>query len=123
MPQFSIKKLNEIRASKNYTLKDIAAATEIPLSTISKIFAGIHKNPSIESVQKIAKALQCGIDDFIEYEEEPSSAYYLDRKTGEIAQEIFENPDLRILLDASRKLTPEEMQIVINVANGLKKNH
>lgn len=40
-----------------------------------------------------------------------------------MAQELHDNPEMRILFDASKKLTPEEMQIVINVANGLKRNH
>lgn len=55
MPKFSIEKLNEIRNSKGYTLKELAEMTDIPHSTISKIFAGFNKNPSIEAVQKNCK--------------------------------------------------------------------
>ena len=77
MPKFSIEKLNEIRNSKGYTLKELAEMTDIPHSTISKIFAGFNKNPSIEAVQKIANALECGIDDFIEYcKNEKNSIFY-----------------------------------------------
>ena len=96
MPKFSIKKLNELKDAKGYTIKELAQITEIPHSTMSKIFAGINNNPSIETVQKIASALDCGLDDFIEYEVEPKSAYYTDRQTAKIAQEIYENKNLRI---------------------------
>nr|DAY57643.1 MAG TPA: helix-turn-helix domain protein [Caudoviricetes sp.] len=120
MPKFSIEKLNEIRNSKGYTLKELAEMTDIPHSTISKIFAGFNKNPSIEAVQKIANALECGIDDFIEYESEPKSPYYTDRQTGKIAQEIFENKDLRILFDASKDLSPEDIKAVVEIAKRIK---
>lgn len=120
MPKFSIKKLNEIKDSKGYTFKEISEMTGIPHSTISKIFGGFNNNPSIEAVQKIANALECGIDDFIEYEVQPKSPYYIDRQTGKIAQDIYENPDLRILFDASKDLSPEDIQAVILIAQKIK---
>ena len=120
MPKFKIEKLNEIRNSKGYTLKEIAEITEIPHSTISKIFAGFNKNPSIETVQKIANALECGIDDFIEYENPPKSPYYIDRQTAKIAQDIYENPGLRILFDASKNLSPEDIQAVVEIAKRIQ---
>ena len=87
---------------------------------MSKIFAGINNNPSIETVQKIASALDCGLDDFIEYEVEPKSAYYTDRQTAKIAQEIYENKNLRILLDAGKDLSPEAIKSIIEIANQIK---
>ena len=44
MPKFSIEKLNEIRNSKGYTLKELAEMAGIPNSTISKIF--VEENSS-----------------------------------------------------------------------------
>lgn len=120
MPELSIEKMQEIRKSKGYTYADLAKITGIPASTISKIFAGIQDNPTLSSLKKIAKALECGVDDFIEYEVEPVSPYYLDRQTGKLAQEIHDNPDLRILLDASKNLKPEDLNAVIDIANRLK---
>ena len=91
MPKFSLEKLNEIKNSQYLTFKDIAESTGIPYSTVSKIFGGFNPNPSIESLLKIAEALECGIDDFIEYEKNPKSPYYSDRQIDKIAQEIYEN--------------------------------
>lgn len=120
MPKFSIEKLNEIRNSKGYTLKELAELTQIPHSTISKIFAGFNKNPSIDSLQKIANVLECGIDDFLNYDIEPKSPYYADRQTNKIAQEIYENKDLRILFDASKNLSPEDIQAIIEIAKRIQ---
>lgn len=122
MDRLSKEKLDEIKNSQKLTNKDIANKTGLPISTIDKLFSGINSNPTLETLRKVASALNCNIDDFIEYDNAAVSRYYLDRKAGELAQEIHDNPDLRILLDASKKLSPEDIKIVIDVANGLKKN-
>lgn len=48
------------------------------------------------------------------------SAYYLNDETAKIAQEIFDRDDLRILMDASRKAKPEDIQFLIAMAKRLK---
>jgi transcriptional regulator with XRE-family HTH domain len=120
MDNINLGKLNEIKEAKGYTLKEIADLTQIPHSSISKIFAGFNKNPTLDVLQKIANALECGIDDFINYETEPKSAYFTDRQTNEIAQEIYENKDLRILFDASKNLAPGDIQAVIEIAKRIQ---
>ncbi len=120
MPEFSIKKMNEMRKAKGYTYKKLAELTEISESTITKIFGGFNSNPTLSYLKKIAKALDCSIDDFFEWEQEPKSPYYLDRKTGKLAQEIYDNPELKILFDASRDLKPDDLKAVIDIANRIK---
>lgn len=39
--------------------------------------------------------------------------YYLNPETARLAQEVYDNPDLRILFDASRHLTPEDIRFVV----------
>lgn len=46
--------------------------------------------------------------------------YYLNEETEKIAQEIFDNPDLRILMDASRKTSPEDLKFLISMAKRFK---
>ena len=120
--KFSHLKMQEIRKSKCYTYENLAEITGIPRSTITKVFGGFQTNPTMIFLTKMAEALNCGIDDFFIWNEEPTSPYYLDRKTGELAQEIHDNPDLRILLDASRDLSPEDLKTVITIAQKIKGN-
>ena len=47
--------------------------------------------------------------------------YYTDPETQSIAQEIFENPELRALFHASRNATPEDLEIVKNLILDLKR--
>ena len=122
MPKFSLKKLNEIKSAKGLTFKEISALTGIPQSTVSKIFAGFNTNPSITAVQKIALALECGIDDFIEYDTEPKSPYYIDRQTAKIAKEIFENESLKLLFEKTKNLSNGDILALIDIADRINSN-
>lgn len=121
MPKLSKDKLNELKESKNYTLRDIAKKTGIPQSTIAKIFGGFNKNPTIDSLQKIAKALDCGLDDFVEYEEEPISPFYTDRVIMKFAELLSERKDIRQLVSEAKTLSNEDIEILIGITKRFAK--
>jgi hypothetical protein len=62
---------------------------------------------------------------FLEHEQylikKEESPYYLNKETREIAQEAFENPELRILFDAARDADPEDLKIAIEMIKRMKK--
>lgn len=113
-------KLNTLKNSKGLTLKEISAQTELPISTVEKIFSGANTNPSLKTLRALAKVFDCTLDDIIGYDVEPTSPYYLDRKAGQMAQEIYDNPNLRILFDASKNLAPEDINAIIEVAKRIQ---
>lgn len=47
--------------------------------------------------------------------------YYLNDETTRMAQDIFENKELRILFDAARDAQPEDLQAVHNMLLALKR--
>lgn len=59
-----LEKINELRKAKGITLDALAAMSGVPKSTLSKITAGQTKNPNLETVQAIAKALGVPVDYF-----------------------------------------------------------
>ena len=121
MAQLSKEKLNELKQSKNYTIKIISEKTGIPQSTLSKIFGGFNKNPTIDSLQKIAKALDCGLDDFVKYEEEPISPFYTDRMVSKLIEIIHSRQELKELIEEAKLLTKEDVQILISIARRFSK--
>lgn len=121
MAKLSTEKMQEIRNSLGLTYDDVAEKTGISKSTITKLFGGFQINPSIDSIVKIAEVLQCEVDDFIERETEPSSPYYLDRKTAELAQNLADRPELNAVLRAARDLPPEDIKFVTEFIEKLKK--
>lgn len=56
------------------------------------------------------------------WEDGEDISYYTDPKTAKLAQEAFEDPNLRMLLDASRDLSPEDLQLTIDMVKRLKGN-
>lgn len=46
--------------------------------------------------------------------------YYTNEETKELAQEIYDNKDLRILFDATRDLRPEDINFVVDMVKRMK---
>jgi len=57
--------LKKYRSKSGYSLEKIARSADLSLNTIIKVENGINKNPTIETLTKIAKALGVGVDDLI----------------------------------------------------------
>jgi len=57
--------LKKLRGKKGYSLEKIARLADLSLNTIVKIENGVNQNPTIETLTKIAKALEVGVDDLI----------------------------------------------------------
>jgi len=57
--------LKKLRAKKGYSLEKVARLADLSLNTVVKIENGINKNPTIETITKLAKALDIAIDDLI----------------------------------------------------------
>lgn len=57
--------LKKLRNKKGYSLEKVARLADLSLNTIVKIENGINQNPTIETLTKIAKALEVGVDDLI----------------------------------------------------------
>lgn len=51
---------------------------------------------------------------------EGTPVYYKDEETARLAQEALENKELRMLLDASRGLSPEDIRAIIEIAKRMK---
>lgn len=51
---------------KNMTTDQLATKANVPKDTISKIRAGITRNPSMDTLQRLSTALECSIDDLVD---------------------------------------------------------
>ena len=58
--------LKKIRAEKSYPLEKVARLADLSLNTIVKIENGVNQNPTIDTLSKIAKALEIKVDDLIQ---------------------------------------------------------
>lgn len=117
MKNIDVEKLKELKDAKNLTIKQLADKANLAEGVAAKIFSGINDNPTVETLKKLAGALDCIVDDFLVQEKE----YFSDAKTAKLAEELKDNPQLRMLLDASKNLPESDLEAVITIAQKLQK--
>lgn len=80
-----------------------------------------NSNPTTERLQKIADYFGVSVDYLMTGEEKEGDKYYLNEETAEMAQAIFENPDLRVLFDAAKDATSEDLKTTYDMLMALKR--
>ncbi len=77
--------------------------------------------PTTKTLQKIADFFGVSIDYLMTGKETEDSKYYLNDETAEMAQALFENKNLRVLFDAAKDATPEDLKTTNDMLMALKK--
>ena len=118
--------LRNRRIEMGYTMKDVADRVGVSEGTISRWETGEIANMRRDKIALLADVLQLspliimGLEDSPTVPTDGQSGWYLDPETARLAQEAFDNPDLRMLMDSSRDLAPEDLKILIGMAERLK---
>ena len=72
-----------------------------------------NSSPSMEMLNRLSNYFGVSVDYLTTgQEKENELKYYYNDETAEIAQFLFENPNYKVLFDASRKVKPEDIQFV-----------
>lgn len=78
--------------------------------------------PRMDKIQLLANYFNIERSDLTEEKsEKQSSGYYINNETRQMAQDIFENKELRLLFDASRNASPEDLKMVHDMLLHLKR--
>ena len=99
----------------------VSKQTGVSQSTLSDWKRGIS-TPKQDKLQKIADYFGVSLEYLMTGEEkEGSEKYYLNEETAQVAQEIFENKELRALFDVQKDMEPEDLKALHNMALALKR--
>ena len=75
-----------------------------------------------DRLKEIAEYLEVSIDYLMTgKEKEGGETYYFNEETKKIAQKVFENKSLRMLMDSAQDATPEEIETVHSMLLALKR--
>lgn len=78
--------------------------------------------PRMSVIEKLAEYFNIEKSDLIEDKsDKPKEPYYLNAESRRIAQEVYDNPNLKILFDAARDVEPDDLLLVIEMVKKLKK--
>ena len=113
------ERLKELRARKGLSQVALAKKVGMSKSTIGAYETG-DITPSFEALNTLADFFNVTIGYLTG--EEDGSIYYLDPEAAELAKELYEREELRVLFDASRNASPEDIMTVARMLKGLSKD-
>ena len=111
------ERLRELRKQRGYSQVELADKLGLSKSTIGAYETGDIK-PSLDAINQLAEFFMVDVDYLLG--NESRSTYYMDPEVAFKAQEIYIDPEARILLDAKRDLSAEDLEVVINIIKALK---
>ena len=106
-----------LRTKKGYSQDDIANMLGYKsFTTIQKWESGVSE-PPLKALKKLSEIFNIDMNDLATKKlslntNEDNNAYYLDDDARDMAQFLYENPDYKVLFDASRKVKKEDIQFV-----------
>ncbi len=110
------KNLKHYMGQTNRTQTDLCKYMKVSSATVSDWCNG-RKMPRADKIQAIAKWLGVNIGDLMQ----ENTGYYINEETARVAQDIFENKELRALFDVQRDMEPEDLRALHNMALALKR--
>ena len=102
---------SKLLKQRNLRAADVCKGTGLPSSLFSEWKRG-KSNPKADKLQKIADFFGVSIEYLMTGEKkEESPMYYTNEETAKLAQEMFEDEDMRSLFDMKRNMPPERFKV------------
>ena len=103
--------IRRLLIEKDITRQELSDRLGISYSTLTDWING-NTYPRIDSIERLANFFGVNKSDLVE---EKQSEYFYDEQTAELARELHQNPRLSVLMSASRKTKPEELEALIRI--------
>ena len=117
------------RIELDLTMKDVAEKVGVSEGTISRWESGNISNMRRDKIVLLAKALNIKPSVIMGWEESSTvptdgqSDWYIDPETAKMAQEVFSDPDTRMLFDAARDAKPEDIRLAAEMLKRMKETN
>lgn len=122
------KNLTHYLEINGYKQADLARHMKVSTATTAKWCTG-QAIPRIDKIQSICNWLGVSKSDLLDPNDHNAvidrpdgqpQQYYLDSEAVAISQELFKNPDLRVLFDAARGAKPENLRLAAEMLRQFK---
>ncbi len=115
----------KLRLSSGYTQQEIATKLGISRSTIGMYETGARE-PDFETLETIADFFNVDIDYLLGRTSQTAivskNSYYFNEDAQEMAQFLYDNPEYKVLFDASRKVKREDIEFVKQMLDRFRNN-
>ena len=114
----SVERVKAICKERNIPISKIERDLGYANGYIGQLKKGVFP---ADRLQDIAEYLGVSSEYLLNGDEKESDKYYLNDETAEMAQALFENRDLRVLFDAARDSSPEDLKTTYDMLMALKR--
>lgn len=111
------ERLRDLRTQKGLSQIELAKKLGLSNSTISMYERG-EREPDFETLDLIGDFFNVDVNYLLG--KEVGSTYYLDPQAAEMAKEVFEREEMRVLFDTVKDVSKEDIETVIKMIRGLK---
>lgn len=110
------ERIVELCQQKGISQSEMERAIGIAKGSVTKWKS---QDPRSSTLEKVADYFGVTVDYLRKGKSD--DGYYFNEETAKVAQEIFENKELRALFDATRDSDPEDLRALHNMALALKR--
>lgn len=108
--------------SKGVTPYRVAKETGVSTSTLSSWKSGRY-TPKLDKLKAIADYFGVDVSVFGDVHTNVPYDFYIDKQTIVIAQKIYDNPELRMLFEATDNVPPQDLKLVADMVKRLKRTN
>ena len=120
------KRLRKAVENSGYSQTQLCEITGINKGALSSYLSGRYY-PKQQAIEKLSEALNVpifwlmGYDTENEEDSQEENAYYIDKEARELAQFLYENPKYKILFDAAKDVSADDLEMVKTIIDKFKK--
>lgn len=112
--------LYNLRSRKGISQAKLAKDLHLSNGIIGMYESGARR-PSVEAQEALADYFNVSLDYLMG--RDPKSIYYLSPETAEIAQQVYDDPNLKVLFDAAKDSRPEDIKFAAEMLKKFKKDN
>lgn len=95
-----LENLKEIKKEKGLSSKTIATLSNLPERTVIRIFSGDTDNPYLDTIHRIAVAMDCSLDEILT----DTKAVIASESLVEVKESLAEAQEITVVAEAERDL-------------------
>lgn len=117
MKRLFSQRLVSVMQENNINQVELSKILGVSESTVGKWIL-CKAIPRMGVIQKLSDYFHVGKSYFLE--EDANTGYYADPTVNEYAEQLRTNPNMRILFDATKDMSKEDIDYVVDLVNRLK---
>lgn len=117
------EKIKELRELYGMTQEELAEKLGLKKAAVNKYETGRVVNLKRSTIEKLCEIFNITPQELMGMDEDPNitqEEYYTNPEVAELAQQLKDRPELKVLFDASRDISKEDVQFVIDMIERMK---